>query len=87
MRAPATFLSDVLSLPIPAPLGPFMTVHVDDDVSLDFVDADGEIDWAKAAVPPPPSTPRQTATARAVAKVGALERRLRRADRRLLYGR
>lgn len=42
-RASATFLSDVLGLPTPAPFGPFMTVQVDNDVTLDFVDADGEI--------------------------------------------
>jgi catechol 2,3-dioxygenase-like lactoylglutathione lyase family enzyme len=39
----ATFLAEILGLPAPKPFGPFMTVHVDNDVSLDFMDAGGEI--------------------------------------------
>jgi catechol 2,3-dioxygenase-like lactoylglutathione lyase family enzyme len=39
----ATFLSEILGLPEPKPFGPFLGVEVDNDVTLDFRDADGEI--------------------------------------------
>ncbi len=39
----ARFLADVLGLPEPKPVGPFAEVRVDNDVSLDFADADGDI--------------------------------------------
>jgi catechol 2,3-dioxygenase-like lactoylglutathione lyase family enzyme len=39
----ATFLSEVLGLPAPKSFGPFMMVEVDNDVTLDFMDAEGEI--------------------------------------------
>jgi catechol 2,3-dioxygenase-like lactoylglutathione lyase family enzyme len=39
----ATFLADVLGLPAPVPTGPFMAVDVDNAVSIDFADVDGDI--------------------------------------------
>ena len=39
----ATFLADVLGLPAPARFGPFLVVQLDNGVSLDFHDVDGEI--------------------------------------------
>jgi catechol 2,3-dioxygenase-like lactoylglutathione lyase family enzyme len=42
--ASATFLSEVLGLPAPRPFGPFMMVEADNDVTLDFMDTEGEID-------------------------------------------
>ena len=42
-RASAAFLAEVLGLPAPVPFGPFLVVGADNDVTLDFIDADGEI--------------------------------------------
>ena len=42
-RASAIFLAQILGLPPPVPFGPFLTVQADNDVTLDFIDADGEI--------------------------------------------
>lgn len=42
-RASANFLAEILSLPTPARIGPFMTVQTDNDVTLDFLDSSGEI--------------------------------------------
>jgi catechol 2,3-dioxygenase-like lactoylglutathione lyase family enzyme len=42
-RASAKFLAEILGLPEPAPYGPFMMVQVDNDVTLDFMDAEGPI--------------------------------------------
>ena len=42
-RASAAFLADVLGLPAPVPFGPFMGVQTGNDVTLDFIDAEGEI--------------------------------------------
>ena len=42
-RACAEFLSDILGLPAPVPFGPFMGVQAGNEVTLDFMDADGEI--------------------------------------------
>jgi catechol 2,3-dioxygenase-like lactoylglutathione lyase family enzyme len=42
-RAAAVFLAEILGLPAPVPFGPFLVVQADNDVSLDFLDADGEI--------------------------------------------
>src|SRR5213594_156629 len=42
-RASATFLSEMLGLPSPVPFGPFLGVKVDNDVTLDFMHAGGEI--------------------------------------------
>jgi catechol 2,3-dioxygenase-like lactoylglutathione lyase family enzyme len=39
----ASFLAEILGLRAPAPFGHFMVVRTDNDVSLDFVDSDGEI--------------------------------------------
>ncbi|MGH9023844.1 MAG: VOC family protein [Acidimicrobiia bacterium] len=39
----ATFLAEVLGLATPVPLGPFLGVQVDNDVTLDFVDSNGPI--------------------------------------------
>jgi catechol 2,3-dioxygenase-like lactoylglutathione lyase family enzyme len=39
-EASATFMSEILGLPAPTPYGPFMVVAVDNDVSLDFMNAD-----------------------------------------------
>ncbi len=45
-RAGATFLADVLGLPAPSRFGPFWAVEVDNGVTLDFADADGDADVA-----------------------------------------
>ncbi|MBA3504412.1 MAG: VOC family protein [Betaproteobacteria bacterium] len=42
-RASAAFLADVLGLPDPVPFGPFLGVQAGNEVTLDFMDADGEI--------------------------------------------
>jgi len=42
-RASATFLADILGLPDAIPFGPFLAVQTSNDVTLDFLDADGEI--------------------------------------------
>ena len=39
----AAFLVEILGLPAPAPFGPFLTVQMDNEVTLDFYDADREI--------------------------------------------
>ena len=39
----ATFLAEMLGRPKPARFGPFLVVDVDNDVSLDFMEVDGEI--------------------------------------------
>jgi catechol 2,3-dioxygenase-like lactoylglutathione lyase family enzyme len=36
----ANFLSELLGLPPPAPFGPFLTVQMANDVTLDFMDSD-----------------------------------------------
>ncbi len=38
----AGFYADILGLPEPTTYGPFVVVQVDNDVSLDFADDDGE---------------------------------------------
>ena len=38
--ASATFMTEILGLAGPTPYGPFMVVEVDNDVSLDFINAD-----------------------------------------------
>jgi len=43
-HASATFLAEILGLPAPVPFGPFMGVQVDNEVTLDFIDWDGEIE-------------------------------------------
>jgi catechol 2,3-dioxygenase-like lactoylglutathione lyase family enzyme len=42
-RASAAFLADILGLPPPVPFGPFMGVQVDNDITLDFMDAGGKV--------------------------------------------
>ncbi|MGH3670800.1 MAG: VOC family protein, partial [Pseudonocardiaceae bacterium] len=42
-HAAATFLTDLLGLPEPAPFGPFMVVTLNNGVSLDFMDSSGDI--------------------------------------------
>lgn len=39
----ATFLTEVLGLPAATRFGPFLVVAVDNDISLDFHEIDGEI--------------------------------------------
>ena len=41
--ASAEFLADLLGLPVPEPFGPFMTVQVDNEVTLDFADTADDI--------------------------------------------
>lgn len=41
-RAAAAFMSEILGLPEPKMFGPFLVVQAGNDVSLDFLDADGE---------------------------------------------
>jgi catechol 2,3-dioxygenase-like lactoylglutathione lyase family enzyme len=43
-HASATFLAEILGLPAPVPVGPFMGVQADNEVTLDFIDWDGEIE-------------------------------------------
>jgi catechol 2,3-dioxygenase-like lactoylglutathione lyase family enzyme len=43
-EASAAFLSEVLGLPAPTPYGPFLCVETDNGVSLDFIQADWEIE-------------------------------------------
>jgi catechol 2,3-dioxygenase-like lactoylglutathione lyase family enzyme len=42
-RESATFLAEILGLRQPTPFGRFLVVRVDNDVSLDFADAHGEV--------------------------------------------
>jgi len=42
-RASATFLSEMLGVATPVPFGPFLVVEVDNGVSLDYADEDGDI--------------------------------------------
>jgi catechol 2,3-dioxygenase-like lactoylglutathione lyase family enzyme len=39
----ATFFVDVLGLPKPTAYGPFLIVQTDNEVSLDFIDAEGPV--------------------------------------------
>jgi catechol 2,3-dioxygenase-like lactoylglutathione lyase family enzyme len=40
-RKGAEFLAEILGLPAPVPFGPFLGVKVANDVTLDFLDAEG----------------------------------------------
>ena len=42
-RASARFMAEILGLPAPVPFGPFMGVEAGNEVTLDFMDADGDI--------------------------------------------
>lgn len=39
----ATFMAEILGLPAPAPFGRFLVVQAGNGVSLDFMEADGEV--------------------------------------------
>jgi catechol 2,3-dioxygenase-like lactoylglutathione lyase family enzyme len=39
----ARFLAELLGLPTPEPFGPFMAVHADNGVTLDFMEKGGDI--------------------------------------------
>ena len=39
----ATFLAEILGLPAPTPFGPFLVVKLDDGVSLDFDQVEGDV--------------------------------------------
>src|SRR5215510_11581602 len=41
--ASAAFLVEILGLPVSTPFGPFLTVRMDNEVTLDFYNADGDI--------------------------------------------
>lgn len=41
-RIAAVFMAEVLGLPAPTTFGPFLVVQAGNEVSLDFLDADGE---------------------------------------------
>ena len=42
-RASAAFMSEMLGVAAPVPFGPFLVVEVDNEVSLDFADEEGDI--------------------------------------------
>jgi catechol 2,3-dioxygenase-like lactoylglutathione lyase family enzyme len=42
-RESSTFLAELFGLPAPTPFGPFLGVHLHNEVTLDYVDAKGEI--------------------------------------------
>ena len=42
-QASATFMAEILGLPDPKAFGPFLGVEVDNAVTLDFIDSDGDI--------------------------------------------
>ena len=42
-RASAKFVSEILGFAAPVPFGPFMGVQTGNEVTLDFMDADGKI--------------------------------------------
>ena len=42
-KVSAAFLTEILGLAEPAPFGHFLTVRLDNDITLDFVDYPGEI--------------------------------------------
>ena len=42
-KAGAAFLAEILGLPPPVPFGPFLGVNVANEVTLDFMDAEGEV--------------------------------------------
>ncbi|HSD43128.1 MAG TPA: VOC family protein [Burkholderiales bacterium] len=42
-HASAEFLAKVLGLPAPVPFGPFLGVQLHNDVTLDFLDAEGKV--------------------------------------------
>jgi catechol 2,3-dioxygenase-like lactoylglutathione lyase family enzyme len=42
--ASAAFLTEILGLPDPQPFGHFLTVQLDNEITLDFIETDGEFD-------------------------------------------
>ncbi|MPY85674.1 MAG: VOC family protein [Actinophytocola sp.] len=42
-HASANFLAELLDLPAPKPFGPFLVVETANEVSLDFMDVDGDV--------------------------------------------
>ncbi|WP_437564059.1 VOC family protein [Sorangium sp. So ce542] len=42
-KVSATFMTEILGLPDPEPFGHFLTVRLDNDVTLDFIDTADEI--------------------------------------------
>lgn len=42
-KASADFLCEILGRPEAVPFGPFLTVRLDNDVTLDFMDAEGDV--------------------------------------------
>ncbi len=48
-RSSAVFFAEILGLAEPKPFGPFMTIHADNDVTLDFIDSEGHIPSAHYA--------------------------------------
>jgi catechol 2,3-dioxygenase-like lactoylglutathione lyase family enzyme len=42
-HASAKFMAGVLGLPAPVPFGPFLGVRLHNDVTLDFLDSEGEV--------------------------------------------
>src|SRR5688572_28979220 len=42
-KASAKFLTEIFGLPAPTPLGPFLTVPLDNEITLDFMDAEREV--------------------------------------------
>ncbi|CAG9177050.1 VOC family protein [Cupriavidus pinatubonensis] len=42
-KASADFLCEILGRPAAVPFGPFLTVRLDNDVTLDFMDAEGDV--------------------------------------------
>ena len=48
-RVSATFLAEILGLAAPVPFGPFLGVKVDNGVTLDFIDDEGEFPVAHYA--------------------------------------
>jgi catechol 2,3-dioxygenase-like lactoylglutathione lyase family enzyme len=42
-RQSAAFLAEILGLPAPTAFGPFLAVRLDNDVTLDFMDADADV--------------------------------------------
>ena len=42
-QSSARFFAEILGLPEPKPFGPFVTVQADNDVTLDFLETEGEL--------------------------------------------
>lgn len=43
-REAAAFLTEILGLPAPVPFGPFLTVQLDNEVTLDFAEGGGDFE-------------------------------------------